>query len=500
MLRFVVRAFFRDIEVTGRELVPTEPGTCGLVVSWHPNGLVDPGLIVTHFPHHVVFGARHGLFRYPLLGRLMRRMGTVPIYRAIDLGGSDPQARRAANARSLEALASRVAAGSFSALFPEGVSHDEPRLQELKSGAARLYYRARQLAAEHGCTPVIIPVGLHYDKKHAFRSNVLVAFHTPLTLPPELDVTPPSDEDERAASERCAALTQTIEHALHDVVHATDDWPLHHLLHRLRRLIRAERARRSDADPGRTTIGERVLGFARVRAGYYAALQQAPDTVAELRARVEEYDARLRVLGLEDYDLDRAPRLRTRWLALLTALQVVLVFLLLPPIVVLGWVVNLPTALLLLGIARVAARQQKDEATVKLLFGAMLYPLTWLAAGIVASLAHVALHAAYPAIPDAPWAAGVVVATLSALGGMVALRYLRLVRETARAVRVRLTRRRSWLSIASLAVERGRLHDEAIALARGVALPGDVLPDGRIVAEAEAPLLTQVDLDRDFLP
>ncbi|MEM6993344.1 MAG: 1-acyl-sn-glycerol-3-phosphate acyltransferase [Myxococcota bacterium] len=486
-LRFIVGAFFREIDVTGAETIPQNAGACGLIVSWHPNGLIDPGLIVTQFPHHVVFGARHGLFRYPILGRLMRQMGTVPIYRAIDLGRSDPDARRAANKKSLEALATRVSDGSFSALFPEGVSHDEPSLQELRSGAARLYYRARQLAAEHGRAPVIIPVGLHYDKKQSFRSNVLVGFHAPLDLPPELDVTPAADEDPDVASKRCSALTRYIETSLRDVVHATDDWPLHHLLHRLRRLIRAERARRADADPGKTSIGERVLGFARVRAGYYAAIEQQPEQVAALRERVEAYDGDLRTLGLEDYDLDRNPRLGTRWLAFLTALQFVLVFLLLPPIVVVGVVVNLPPALLLLGVARVASRQKKDVATVKLLFGAMLYPLTWIAAGVGAGFAHAALHDAIPSLPDAPITAGIVTGLLGATGGMFALRYTRLVRETARAIRVRLTRRRSWLSIAHLRVERGRIHDDAIALVEGVSLPGGVLRDGRVVASGGDP-------------
>lgn len=481
-MRFIVRTFFRSLQVSGRETIPPSQ-TCGILVSWHPNGLIDPGLIVTQFPHHVVFGARHGLFKYPLLGTVMRRMGTVPIFRAIDSARTDPSKRRAANAKSLEALASQVAKGSFSALFPEGVSHDEPHLKELKSGAARLYYRARQLAAEHGRTPVIIPVGLHYDKKHAFRSNVLVGFHPPLDMPDELDVTPDADEDPEAASQRAAALTKHIEYTLREVVHATDDWPLHHLLHRLRRLVRAERARRVDADPGRTTIGERVLGFARVRAGYYAALEQQPQRVAELRQRLEQYDGDLRSLGLEDYDLDRNPSLRARWLAVLTGLQFVLVFLLLPPIVIVGWVVNLPTALFLIVAARVAAKKQKDEATVKLLVGAMLYPLTWILAGVGAGFAHVALHSAFPSIPDAPVTAGIVTALLSAVGGMFALRYLRLVRETARAVQVRLTRQRSWLSIARLRVERGGLHDAAIALVEGVTLPGEVLADGRIVAD-----------------
>ena len=479
-LRVIVGAFFREVEVTGREVLP-EGNPCGIVVSWHPNGLVDPVLIVTQFPYHVVFGARHGLLKYPLIGRVMKKMGTVPIYRAIDSRRQDPDARRKANAKSLEALAQRVSHGSFSALFPEGISHDLPSLQELKVGAARLYYRARTLAAEEGKTPVIIPVGLHYDKKHAFRSNVLIAFHEPLVLPDELDVTPPADEDGETANARNAALTKHIEHTLREVVHATDDWPLHHLLQRLRRLIRAERARRADADPGKTTIGERVLGFARVRAGYYAALAEKPDEVAALRTRVENYDADLRSLGIEDYDLDRNPKLGTRWLAVLTALQFLLVFLLLPPIVVVGWMVNLPTALLLIGIAKIAARQEKDEATVKLLLGAMLYPLTWILAGVAAGFGHVAWHEAYPRIPDTPITAGVTVAVLGALGGMFALRYLRLVRETARSLRVRLTRKQRWLSVARLRVERGKLHDEALALVKGVSLPGDVLADGRVV-------------------
>ena len=68
-------------------------------------------------------------------------------------------------------------------LFPEGVSHDDPFLQELKTGAARLYYRAKQLCDETGVPPVIVPVGLHYDNKTAFRSDALVEFHAPLQLP-----------------------------------------------------------------------------------------------------------------------------------------------------------------------------------------------------------------------------------------------------------------------------------------------------------------------------
>jgi glycerol-3-phosphate O-acyltransferase/dihydroxyacetone phosphate acyltransferase len=478
LLRTAVNLFFRRVEVGGRRNIPAEGG--GLVISWHPNGLVDPGLILTQCPRPVVFGARHGLFRYPLLGSLLREVGTVPIYRAGDVGGDGSvDSRRAANRKSLEVLAERIAAGSLSALFPEGISHDEPGLQALRSGAARLYYRARQLAP-HAPPPAILLVGLHYDDKQMFRSNALVTFHPPLSLPPELDVTPTEDVDSPAVHELSRRLTAHIEATLREVVFATDSWELHDLMHRTRRLVRAERAHRAGADPGRTTIGERALGFARVRAGYNALMQRDPAKVTALRERVARYDAELRAMKLEDYDLDRPPSLRSKWIAVLLGLQILGVFLLLPPLVVLGYLVNLPTALGLVAIAKLAARKLKDEATVKLLLGMIAFPLTWTAAGVLAGLGHHQLHLGFPRIPDAPWLAGITVAVLGALGGAAALRYLSVARETARAVRVRLTRQGATRAVARLRRERDKLYDEIVQLLEGVALPGQVAADGRV--------------------
>lgn len=480
LLRTAVNLFFRRVEVGGLRNVPSEGG--GLVVSWHPNGLVDPGLILTQCPRPVVFGARHGLFRYPLLGPLLREVGTVPIYRAVDAGGDSSEAsRRAANRKSLEALAERVAEGSLSALFPEGVSHDESNLQALRSGAARLYYRARQLCGD-GPPPVILLVGLHYDDKQMFRSNALVTFHPPLVLPPELDVTPSEDMDSETVRGLSRRLTALIEETLREVVFASDSWELHDLMHRTRRLVRAERAHRAGADPGRTTIGERVLGFARVRAGYHALMQREPARVEALQRRVTQYDADLRALRLEDYDLDRPPSLGSKWLALFLGLQIFGVFVVLPVLVLVGYLVNLPTALGLIAISKVAARKLKDAATVKLLLGMIAFPLTWITVGVLAGIGHHQLHLAFPRLPDTPWLAGSVVALLGALGGAVALRYLSMARETARAVRVRLTRQQSTRAVARLRRERDAIYDAIVALSEGIALPGEVAEDGRVRA------------------
>ncbi len=470
-LRLAVNMFFRRVEVGGRSNLPAERG--GLVVSWHPNGLVDPALILTQCPRPIVFGARHGLFSYPVVGHLLREVGTVPIYRASDMRDTSTDARRAANRKSLEALAERVATGSLSALFPEGDSHDESGLQALKTGAARLYYRARQLGVDRE-PPAILLTGLHYDDKQMFRSSALVAFYPPLELPEHLDVTPQGDVDGPEVRALSRQLTEHMEATLRDVVHATESWEVHDLLHRTRRLVRAERAHRSGASPGRTTIGERVLGFAEVREKYMKLRASDPGAAALLRARVEQYDADLRVLKLEDYDLDAPPRTQyAKWIALLV-LQAVGVFFLLPPLVFVGYLVNLPTAGVLWLVAKVAGKRRKDEATVKLLLGMVLYPLTWITVGVLAGLGHQQLHLGFPRIPDAPISAGVIAASLSALGGAAALRYWVVALETARAVRVRLTRVRAVRSVAQLRRDRARIYD---ALAEHTSGEGSALAE-----------------------
>lgn len=483
-VRVISGCFFRRVEVTGLEHVPPSGGL--IVVSWHPNGLVDPALILASLPRQIVFGARHGLFRWPGLGWLLRQVGTVPIYRAVDnkgtAAGNDgaDAARRAGNQKSLDALSERLARGLASSLFPEGVSHDEPRPVELKTGVARLHDRALALAPPGSPPPRILPVGLHYDQKDVFRSDALVAFHPPIELPPSLATPPPPDASEEQLRERWRAITDEVERVLHDVVLATEDWSVHHLLHRGRSLLRAERAARAGRTPAAPTIVEKTLGFARLRTGYFARRASDPERTAELRRRVERYDQELRALALEDHELDRDPRLYSRWLPIILFLQAVLVYLLLPPILVVGTLVNLPTALALALVAKVAAAKKKDVATILMLVGAPAFLVTWVVAGVLAARAHALLHAAFPTIPDTPILAGVVVALLGAVGGAVAVRYRRVARETAHAVRARLTRRSRADAIVRLKAERGVLAEAMEELGSGLALPGVIASDGRV--------------------
>jgi glycerol-3-phosphate O-acyltransferase / dihydroxyacetone phosphate acyltransferase len=468
-VRILLRVFFRRIEVAGLENLPAAGGSGGIFVAWHPNALVDGALILSEFPGAVVVGARHGLFRWPLLGALLRVLGVVPVYRRRDFpADADESRRREANEASIDAMAAAVSAGAYALVFPEGQSHDEPSPTELKTGAARLFYRACEKTPEGVPPPVIVPVGLHYDRKHSFGSNALVFFHPPLELAAELR-TPPTDATDAEKRKRYRALTDELERALREVVHATESWELHQAMNRARKLMRAERAHRGGLSSSRPEMTERIEAFSRLWAGYNERARTHPEEVKQIVARLQSYGADLAALGIEDHELYGGRRLSTR-LAARVVFQALLVYFVLPPVLLIGYVVNLPAALLVLAISRWGARARKDVASLKLIAGAIGFPFAWLAAALVVAWGHTRLSALYPHFSGAPVRTGVLAFALSGVGAFVVLHYQRLARRTLRAIRVRLTRWRQALALERLRDERARLYDDLRELARG--LPG----------------------------
>jgi hypothetical protein len=169
------------------------------------------------------------------------------------------------------------------------------------------------------------------------------------------------------------------------------------------------------------------------------------------------------------------------WLTGILVLQAILVWLVLPTLLVIGFVVNLPTALALTALAKGASKAYKDEASVKVLVGAVAFPLTWLTVALLVGWGQTQIHTLYPQVPNAPIITGVLAFFLSALGGIVALVYQRLLAETMRSIRIRLTRARRSDSIHRLREERSRLYDQLMQLSEGLDLPGAVTPNGRVV-------------------
>ena len=488
LLRLLAKLFFRRVEVVGSENVPREGG--GLLVAWHPNGLADGILVLGACPRQVTFGARHGLFRIPLVGWLLRGVGAVPLYRARDSGEpgafASDRKRRAANHRSLAALAA-AARQSFVAIFPEGATHDEPQLLNLRAGAARLF----ELARQHGGSPALVPVGLHYERKNRFRSRALVVFHPPVELPPDLcaECDPALAAESDGASEGgtfVERLTGVIEQVLIDVTYPTESWKLHRAMERVRSLVRAERAARAGvARLGPAPMHERDLGFARVWVGYRKQREVDPRAADRLVARVTRYGEALGALRLNDRDLDGVSAVRLAMRFALLSAEVLLMLVLVPTVVLIGNLINLPTALLVKAAAKRVSKTEKEQAGLKMLFGLVFFGTVWLAVSLAVGLTWQETLPGFDWRPDPLWIRVTGMFLLCAVSGLLGLRYHRFVGELVHGLRALWAGGFRTGTLARLRRQRSELYDRAIELSEGLDLPGETLPDDRISVERQ---------------
>ena len=75
LLRIVLRIFFRRIEISGAERVPSS-GPVIFVLN-HPNGLIDPTFLLCLAPRRVSFLAKAPLFHMPIIGAIARAFGAM---------------------------------------------------------------------------------------------------------------------------------------------------------------------------------------------------------------------------------------------------------------------------------------------------------------------------------------------------------------------------------------------------------------------------------------
>jgi 1-acyl-sn-glycerol-3-phosphate acyltransferase len=166
------------------------PASGPALVAANHISLADPpavGYLVDLRGREARFLATSGLFRYPILAGLLRRMGQIPVERATSRA-----------AASLEPAAAALRAGEVVVIFPEGGLSADLEPGRGRTGVARL--------ARTAGLPVV-PVGVWgthrlHAKGHGprWRPGLVVAAAVGRPL-----AEPAGDEDDRAAAERIMA-------------------------------------------------------------------------------------------------------------------------------------------------------------------------------------------------------------------------------------------------------------------------------------------------------
>jgi glycerol-3-phosphate O-acyltransferase/dihydroxyacetone phosphate acyltransferase len=301
--RVALGVFYRRIQVTGLEHLDGHAPT--ILASTHPNSIVDPLVVGIFEDRQVTFCARDGLFRVPGFGMLLRAIGAVPIRRRMDHGGeaslggpralgggeaqNQAQAQEKANDDAFAECRAVLARGGVISIFPEGKTHSRLRVEPLKTGVARMALDA----AEHGVH--IVPVGLNYLVREAFRSDVHVAFGPPLELSKlraQWAEDPQLADDPRA---QVRALTEALGDSLRALAVHVEHQEDERLIAQVTAImveLRQDEGLEDESPADRTALVRRVID------AYRWLGEREPVRCARLRERVSHYVEARRRLGL----------------------------------------------------------------------------------------------------------------------------------------------------------------------------------------------------------
>lgn len=391
VLRFALRLFFSRVEVVGRERVPRVGAA--LFVLNHPNGLIDPAFLLCFAPRRVSFLAKSPLFTMPVIGFFVRALDSIPVYRRQDEGADTSR-----NRETFALAASLLRRGGTIAICPEGVSHSEPSLRPLKTGAARIALGAASMGDASPLDLKIVPVGLYYTAKTTFRSSALLYFGEPIAVSPVAldEAGEPSREDVRRLSDAIyeSLLALTLNADRHEALAV---------------VARAESIFSAEDDEAETSLERELRRRRRFVEGYAFHRLRSPERLEELERRIHRYEEELRQAGINDprhLTTAAVSRYGRAW----TLLSRILLFALLAPLALAGAVAHYPAYKLAGALATKFSGEYDDVlSTFKIASALLLFPLTWM---LMAALLYA----------SAGWRVALAALVVAPLAGYVALR------------------------------------------------------------------------------
>jgi glycerol-3-phosphate O-acyltransferase / dihydroxyacetone phosphate acyltransferase len=356
--RFWLWFLFKSVDVRHPERVPAA-GPILLCVN-HPNNFIDSLLVGGAVRRKVHYLATAAMFRHPLMARFLLACGAIPVYRRQD----DPD-KMDRNLDTFSACFAAFARGRLVAIYPEGTTHAEVRVQRIKTGAARI---ALGYEADHPGELRMIPVGLSFEARKSFRSSVLVAFGEPIQ--PGAYLAAYREDPVKAVD----ALTRDLQWAMEAQVVNVERIDDQRLVRAVEELYREELTQQvmdsrglahRDVDPVRLSrsIADALRHFKAVDPGRVESLWQR---IQAYRSLLAQYHLRDGVVRARRERMPTRTRLVYSWDAIVGL-----------PFFRYGVLVNGPAYFVPRWLARRMARKETDYATIRLLASIVAIPLFW---------------------------------------------------------------------------------------------------------------------------
>jgi glycerol-3-phosphate O-acyltransferase/dihydroxyacetone phosphate acyltransferase len=167
------RVYYR-IDFVGKDRVPSNQPV--ILSPNHTNAFVDPVAIAMSLPQKVRFFARGDVFKGKLAKWTLDALSISPMYR-IQEGYSELKK----NDKTFEECRSLLSNNKTILLFPEAICIQEPRLQPLKKGLARIVFQTEELF-DFKKNVLIVPIGLNYSNAKKFRSRLFINFGEAISI------------------------------------------------------------------------------------------------------------------------------------------------------------------------------------------------------------------------------------------------------------------------------------------------------------------------------
>lgn len=278
-------AIFYRVERSG-ERIPDGPV---LVTANHPNALLDPLLIFRTVGRPARPLAKAPLFDQLLVGSMLRALGGLPVFRKQD----DP-ALMHRNDDTFRLAIDALKGGAAVQIFPEGISHSNPGLVPLRTGAARIALGA-EAESDWRLGLHVVPAGITYRRKPFFRGSALVVIGEPFRID---DLRAEFEADE-AGSVR--TLTERITERLERIILNLSQSEDQELIETAEVLYAREKGWSSARE--REPMAERLPRLQRFAEGLAWLRAHDPERFEHLRHAVVRYRKVATLLGAKEADV-----------------------------------------------------------------------------------------------------------------------------------------------------------------------------------------------------
>jgi hypothetical protein len=314
--------------------------------------------------------ARSTLFDTPWRARLLWRLGVIPIHRRLDAAE-----RMQHNVESFEHCHELLDAGGVIGIFPEGISHVDPQVKEMRTGAMRIGLEAE---ARRGFAlgVRVVPIGLDFARRDVGRRGELT-----LRVGPPL-VLARHAERYRADPAGCVAeLTAELRTRIEALIVHLDDLSQAPIVEAAFDVFAADWLADPLVLPEVGDEASRRIELRRAIAGaigYYARYQ--PAWARDLERRLAAYRTARERLHLTEEGLRR----RVGALPLLRqTLPAAVIGVLGAPLAVFGWLLNVLPRLVTGWIAKRLVREPSQLATYELWIGLQAFAVLYATAVLV---------------------------------------------------------------------------------------------------------------------